>query len=340
MREPAFLRKNKLKWLEYESQLFHKGPSEVDADRLAELYIQLTDDLAYARTFYPKSKIVKYLNGLAARTHLTIYKNKKEKKSRIRTFWVYELPLLFREARKYLIYAALIFTVSFAIGLLSAFHQADFLRVILGDAYVNMTIENIEKGDPLGVYGSMPQLQMFVMIAFNNVRVMFLMYVAGILFSIGTIIGIPGKVAGLFQTGVMVGAFLGFFHTYNLFWEAVPIVYIHGTLELTAVIFAGGAGLMLGNSILFPGTFTRLQSLQKAAGKTAKMMVGLVPVILLAAFLESYITRLTFMPLLVKLLIILLSLLILVGYYIAYPIYVEQKLARLSPHERTTPTLD
>ena len=293
MREPAFLRKNKEKWLEYEHKLFGSSTEEIDADRLAELYIQLTDDLAYARTFYPKSKVVKYLNSLAARTHLNIYKNKKEKKQRFKTFWAIELPLIYREAQQYFLYSSLIFTLSFLIGLISVYYQPDFLRIILGDSYVDMTINNIKEGNPLGVYGSMPQLQMFFMIAFNNVAVMLRMYAMGILLSVGVILGFPGKIAGLAQTGIMVGAFLGFFQSYNLFWEAVPIVYIHGTLELSAVIITGGAGMMLGNSILFPGTFTRLQSLQKAANKTIKIMIGLVPTVIFAAFLESYITRLT-----------------------------------------------
>jgi len=78
MREPAFLRRNKDKWLEYEKTLSSGYHGNLDPDHLAELYVQLTDDLSYARTFYPQSKTVKYLNGLAARTHLAIYKNKKD----------------------------------------------------------------------------------------------------------------------------------------------------------------------------------------------------------------------------------------------------------------------
>ncbi len=96
MREPAFLRQNKDKWREYEQTLFEEKnqKKKVNPDHLANLYVQLTDDLAYARTFYPKSKTVKYLNGLAARTHLAIYKNKKEKKNKFLEFWTTDLPLI------------------------------------------------------------------------------------------------------------------------------------------------------------------------------------------------------------------------------------------------------
>ena len=80
MREPAFLRQNRDKWLEYERLLFGEEAHQTDPDHLANLYIQLTDDLAYARTHYPRSRTHRYLNGLAARTHLLIYKEKRDTK--------------------------------------------------------------------------------------------------------------------------------------------------------------------------------------------------------------------------------------------------------------------
>lgn len=317
MREPLFLRQNKDKWLEYEAKLFGEQGETIDPDRLAELYVQLTDDLAYARTFYPRSQTVKYLNGLAARTHLAIYKNKKEKKNRLITFWTEELPLINRAAHKHMWYSFLVFTFSFLIGAVSTVKQEDFVRVILGDSYVNMTIENIDRGDPMGVYKAENKLYMFLRIAKNNVQVSFIAFVMGVFCSVGT-------VWVLFQNGVMLGAFLMFFQQRSLSLEAWPVIYIHGTLELSAIVIAGSAGFMLGNSILFPGTYTRFQSMQKGARKGIKMIVGLIPVFIIAAFLEGYVTRLTEMPMALKLLIILLSLGFVIGYYIVYPLYLSR----------------
>lgn len=318
MREPAFLRQNKNKWLEYERMLFDNDQEIIDPDRLAELYIQLTDDLAYARTFYPKSQIVRYLNGLAARTHLAIYKNKKEKSNRFLTFWTTELPIIFRGAHKYMLYSFLIFTFTFLVGIFAALNDEEFLRIVLSDSYVDMTIENIQNDDPMGVYKDMPSFPMFVMIAYNNIRVSFVAFVYGIFVSFGTIYI-------LFQNGLMLGSFFALFHTEGLIWEALPVIYIHGTLELSAIVIAGGAGFMLGNSILFPGTYTRTQSIQKAAKNGVKIIIGLMPVFLLAAFLESYITRLTEMPLVLKLVIIVLSVAFVLWYYILYPIAVSRE---------------
>lgn len=318
MREPAFLRQNKDKWLEYERMLFQENQAEIDPDRLAELYIQLTDDLAYSRTFYPKSQIVKYLNGLAARTHLAIYKNKKEQGNRFFTFWTTELPLIYRESHKYMLYSMLIFTFTFIVGIFTAYSDEEFLRIVLSDAYVDMTLENIQSGDPMGVYKDSASFPMFVQIAFNNIKVSFMAFALGVFFSFGTIYI-------LFRNGLMLGSFFMLFHTEGLIWEALPVIYIHGTLELSAIVIAGGAGFMLGNSILFPGTYTRIYSIQRAAQAGVKIIVGLIPVFLLAAFLESYITRLTEMPLAIKLLIIILSLAFVIWYYIIYPIIITRE---------------
>jgi uncharacterized membrane protein SpoIIM required for sporulation len=321
MREPAFLRQNKEKWQEYERNLFQKEWKDIDPDRLAELYVQLTDDLAYARTFYPKSQTVRYLNGLAARTHLAIYKNRKEKSSRFLTFWSLELPLIYHRSQKQMFYAFAVFTFSFLIGSLAAYQQPEFLRVVLGDQYVEMTLDNIEAGDPMGVYKESASFPMFVRIAFNNIRVSFNAFVYGIFTAAGTMYF-------LLVNGLMLGAFLTFFHTQNLLWEALPVIYIHGTLELTAIVVAGGAGFLLGNSILFPGTFSRLLSVQRAARDGIKILIGLMPVFIMASFLESFVTRLTEMPLIIKLVIILVSLAFVLWYYVFYPIKVSKSVAQ------------
>lgn len=327
MREPAFLRQNKDKWLEYEQSLTANGPQRMDPDRLAELYIQLTDDLAYARTFYPRSQVVRYLNGLAARTHLAIYKNKQQSRNRLFTFWQYELPLILRRSHRHLLYAFLFFTLFMVLGIVNTLQNQEFVRMVLGDNYVNMTISNIEQGDPMGVYKGEAPLPMFLRIAYNNIQVAFKAFVFGIFLSIGT-------VWVLFQNGVMVGAFMTLFQLHHRLGEALPVIYIHGTLELSAIVIAGGAGLRLGHSLLFPGTLPRRQSLRQAAKDGIKIMIGLIPVFIMAAWLEGYVTRLTEWPLWGKLIVIGVSLSYIVWYYVVYPIVLERRLSHLTPTQR------
>ncbi|HYH55930.1 MAG TPA: stage II sporulation protein M, partial [Anseongella sp.] len=158
MREAVFVQQNSGKWKKFEEI------SGAGADELAANFIELTDDLSYARTFYPGSQTVSYLNGIAARYHLLIYRNKRESASRFRRFWTRELPLEMAASRRCLLYSFLIFFTAVSTGVFSAAHDDAFVRLILGDSYVNMTLENIEKGDPMAVYKSMGQAEMFLAI--------------------------------------------------------------------------------------------------------------------------------------------------------------------------------
>src|ERR1700733_12989036 len=133
MREPLFVKQNSTKWTSFE-----QSPTS-DPDELADRFIQITDDLAYAKTFYPNSKTTAYLNGLAAGLHQSIYKNKTEKSNRFITFWKYELPLLFGAYQKQLLYSLIFFIVFFLIGVLSAKYDENFVRLILPPEYVDMT---------------------------------------------------------------------------------------------------------------------------------------------------------------------------------------------------------
>jgi len=314
MREINFVKKNEARWRLLESSI-----KDLTPDELAENFIELTDDVAYARTFYPNSNTERYLNALLSKFHQVIYKNKKEKGSRFLTFWKYEVPLKVREHHRTLFYSFLFFAIAMLIGVFSAAKDDTFVRLILGDGYVNQTLRNIESGDPMAIYKSGGSTYSFLMITINNIRVSFIAFVAGVFFSIGT-------VYVLLNNGVMLGAFQYFFYEKNVFFDSVLSIWIHGTLEISAIIIAGGAGLVIGNSILFPKTFSRAASFRKGARDGLIIIVGLIPVFIIAGFLEGFVTRYTDMPVLLSLAIILSSLAFVVFYFIVYPIYLDKKL--------------
>lgn len=316
MKEITFLKQNAEKWQEFEGLISTKGKS--NPDLMADLFIQLTDDLSYSKTHYPKAKTTQYLNSIAARVHQEIYKNKKEKKSRIVNFWKYELPFIFKNSHKQLLYAFIIFGISFLIGMISSIYDDSFLRLIVGDQYVNETLENIDKGDPMAVYKGMGQGNMFTYITVNNIKVAFICFAFGALLSFGT-----GYV--LFTNGVMVGAFQFFFYTKGVLLQSALVVWIHGTLEISAIVIAGCAGLTMGNSILFPGTYSRGVSFVNGAKQGVKIVVGLVPVFIVAGFLESFVTRYSNMPMWLSLSIIGLSLTFIIWYFIVYPIRLNNR---------------
>jgi len=287
-------------------------------DELADRFIDITNDLAFAKTFYPKSKTTEYLNGMAAVLHQSIYKNKKAESNMFYRFWKTELPLLFYQYRMPLLYALIFFVISSLIGALSAKYDDSFIRLILGDSYVNMTNENIAKGDPFGVYKGTGELEMFFKIASNNIYVSLIMFVSGIFLSIGPVVFI-------LRNGIMLGSFEYYFFSKGLGLESVLVIWIHGTLEISAIIIAGGAGLVLGHGLLFPKTFTRFQAFQQSAKDASKIALGILPIIVLAAVFESFVTRHTNMPIWLSVSILAGSLAFMVWYVILYPIQLKRK---------------
>ena len=319
MREPAFIKQNADKWKQFERLLDAKDRThKTTPDEQADLFVQLTDDLSYAKTFYPKSKVTAYLNGLTARVHRTIYRNKKEESGRFIKFWTQELPLLMYSVRRELLLSFLLFSAAILLGVVSARYDATFANLILGDSYINMTLENIKRGDPMGVYKSAGQTEMFLAITFNNIRVSFLAFAMGVFCSFGT-------AYVLFNNGVMLGAFQYFFYERGLFWTSFLTIWIHGTLEISAIVIAGCAGFVMGNSILFPQTYTRLESLMMGARKAVKIVIGLVPIFIAAGFLESFVTRHTEMPTLSKAAIIGGSAAFIVWYFVVYPMMLASR---------------
>lgn len=316
MREAAFVKQNRDKWQQIDNET---NGRDIPAETLADNFIELTDDLSYARTFYPKSQTVRYLNQLAGRYFINIYKYRKKEKGRFLRFWKEEIPLIVYKRRKYLLYSFIAMFVGVLLGIFSLEQDSSFASLILGPGYVNQTLENIESGDPMAIYKSSDEAPMFFFISTNNIKVAFFAFILGILGSVFT-------VYIMFSNGVMLGVFQYFFFKKGLLFSSAISIWLHGTLEISAIIIAGGAGMLLGNSLLFPGTYSRMVSLQHAAKDAVKIVVALVPVFLVAAFIESYLTRLTEMPVYFNLTIIGLSALFIIWYFIYYPYSLNKKI--------------
>ncbi len=310
MKEVTFIRRNIDKWKETERVV--EQAKTLSPDKLADVYVEITADLAFSQTHFPNSRITIYLNNLAFALHHEIYRNKREKWGRVFTFWTDEVPQTMYDARRELLISFVVFTISIFIGVLSTANDPNFVRLILGNSYVDMSLENIANGEPMAVYNGSSEVPMFLGITLNNIMVSFHCFAMGILTSFGT-----GYI--LFSNGVMVGAFQTFFYQHGLLWESSLAIFLHGTLELWAIIVAGAAGLALGNGWLFPGTYSRLESFRRGAKRGLKIIVGTVPVFIMAGFIEGFVTRHTDLPTALRLGFILVSLAFILFYYIYLP---------------------
>ncbi|RNC80225.1 MAG: stage II sporulation protein M [Winogradskyella sp.] len=319
MREAAFVKQNKDKWLEFETILSNK--TNLDPDLLSDIYIEITDHLSYAKTFYKNSNTERYLNQLASKAHQFIYKTKKEPKNRLISFFKTEFPLMFRQHHRELLIAFLTFSFFVFVGAYSTANDDDFVRTFgLSDGYVNMTLENIENGDPMAVYKEQGEFNMFLGITINNIKVALFAFGYGILFGVGSLYI-------MMRNGIMLGSFQYFFFQQGLLWESARTIWIHGTIEISVIIIAGCAGLVLGNGLLFTGTYTRLEAFKRGVKNGLKILISTIPFFIIAGFLEGFVTRHTEMPDWLAILIIGGSLASILFYYIIYPIRLHKKLA-------------
>lgn len=369
MKETDFIDKHKQKWYDFEKMSNDKAS---DPDKLSELFVQMTEDLSYARTFYPKRSVRVYLNYLAQKVFNSYNKKRRADNTKkkamtyeqraiaillfvtggflgfLATMWssvatqlfvivlagsLFAMPLLFAKtrdfflrslplemyrSRKQLSSAFLFFAGAVLIGVISSYIDPEFSRVILGDSYVDMTLDNIANNDPMAVYKDSKETGMFLGITFNNIQVAFWAFVLGVFFSVGTIFL-------LVSNGIMLGAFQYFFYIKGLFLTSFLTIWIHGTLEISVIIIAGCAGLVVGNGLLFPKTLTRAQSFQMNAKRGIKILIGTVPVFVVAGFLEGFVTRHTEMHDLSKWAIIIGSFLFIMGYFVIYPYIVARR---------------
>ena len=329
MREALFIKKNAQKWQEYE----HFKTD--DPDEMANRFTTLVDDLAYAKTFYPHSKVTKLINGHAVAIYQSIYQNKKEKYTRLFSFWKTELPLIIRKNHKVFLFAFIIFAVCFLMGVASSLKDYEFVKGVLTEDYVTMTEENIANGDPFGVYKTTEEegyFSSFIGLFYNNAQVDFILFIGGLFLGVFTLYY-------LFTNSIMFGTFQTMFITKGLGAKAAMVIWIHGTLEGAAMVVSATAGFIIAKGILFPGSYKRLTSFKNGIKDAIKIMIIFVPMTLCAAFLEGYVTHLMSesfdkdgkggIPVWGSALILAASLGFIIWYFIIYPIIVEHRVKRI-----------
>lgn len=327
MREGKFIKNNVKRWNQYQ----HEDTD--DPDELASRFVNLLDDLSFSKTFYPTSNVTGWINGLAATIYQSIYHNRKHNVSQLFDFWRFELPLLFRKYHKVLLFTFLLFLAFVLMAVLSSVIDIDYVknyfdtRVQAG--YYDHTLELIDKGDPFGVYRDGDPFTMFVLIAYNNIKVAFLTVIGGITLGLGTFYM-------MWSNGFMLGCFQYLFIAQGLGWQSVLVIWIHGVIEISSIVIAGCAGFIFARSILFPGTYPLKQSFLIGAKDAVKVCVALIPFFFIAAFFESFVTHLmsnTFassstdigMPIPVSIFILLGSLFLMLWYFVLYPIRLHKR---------------
>ncbi len=282
--------------------------SQPELSEFVSLYRQLSSDLSIVRAQYPGHELYQYLLGLYNRTGTIIKSGQRRSYRKVLTDLSNYIPQVIYTSQKYFVLSLVIFILGIAIGYGVEMLDPSFSRYVIGDTYIDMTIENIESGIPMKVYQSSNQIIMMDFLMINNIRVAFTAFALGVLFGVGTCLV-------LFFNGIMVGALAGFFKAYSLsgiFWSTIML---HGTLELSAIIIGGTAGFLLGHSLFFPGDEPRLASLKNQAKPALLLVASTIPLFIIAAFIESHITPLFELEQSLRYVTIIGSILFMIAFY-------------------------
>ncbi|HEY6328407.1 MAG TPA: stage II sporulation protein M [Blastocatellia bacterium] len=278
-----FLQSRQQKWRRLEdltqkaSQIHLRSLNGEEVREFGRLYRRTAADLAIAREEVKDRRLINYLNHLVGRAHGAIYRSESSGFAGIVTFLRYEFPALFRATFKYTLVSFLIVLAGTVFGWVMCSVDESFAdRIQPGirqdiAAHRDWTAE-VKDASPL----------MSTRIQTNNITVTFFAFAGGTLAGLGTFYV-------LLTNGLMVGVVLGLCVKYH-FWKIPLFMCGHGVIELTAIFIAGGAGLMIGKAILMPGDLKRVDALVKNGLNAIKLIMGCVPMLLIAGFIEGFIS--------------------------------------------------
>ena len=244
---------------------------------LAFLYRQVATDLSALREDPASQQFARYLNQLLARAHNIIYAGRKSSARDIYYFYRYTFPRVFRENLSYTIAATALFAIGALIGLLLTVTKPDFMHEMLGPAMVD-TIERHEMWTH-SVVSMKPVASSGIMT--NNLSVSFMTFASGITAGVGTLYFI------IFN-GVLIGVVGAACWMNSMSLQLWSFVAPHGALELPSIFIAGGAGFRIAVGLLFPGKLPRKQSLVIAGAVAVRLVLGTIPLLIVAGILEGF----------------------------------------------------
>ena len=281
------------------------SPDDVVA--LGDLYRSATSDLAVAQRDYPNHRVTAYLNQLVAKAHAIVYRGEPLGLRRIWHFITVGYPQLFRESLPFFLTALLLFTIpGILVGFL-LYENPDAARWVLPVQIQESLIPTIEERELWVDMAVQERPIMAGAITTNNIRVTFLAFGGGVLAGIGA-------VYVMVFNGVFFGGIMGLTAHYGIASGLTNFVIGHGVVELSVIFIAGGAGMMMGWAMLRPGLLRRRDAFTIAARKAVKLIIGCVPLLVIAGFIESFISPAESLPWFGKWTVGILSGLALYGY--------------------------
>jgi uncharacterized membrane protein SpoIIM required for sporulation len=272
------------------------GLSMLSAEELQELgrlYRQSTSDLAVVRRDFPNHPVSDYLNGLVARAHGQVYRQKSTRLRNIITFFTHTFPRHFRATWGYTLASFLMFFLPAIVCFLVAYRDPEAVTLMM-PALQDIVTDIQEGREWWQRINEEGRAASSTGIMTNNIQVTFAVFAGGVTLGLYTL-----QILAL--NGIMLGSVAGVAQRFDFADNLWGFVAAHGTIELSVIFIAGGAGLQLGWSILRPGLLTRRAALVMAARRAIEILFGCVPLLVIAGMIEGFISPSQVLPLWVKL---------------------------------------
>ncbi len=288
MREIDYIVENRSRWDRLEELLRKKRRNFSEIRELGNLYLAVSDDLSFCQTQFPESDIRHYLNHLVRQCHALFFHREKTRLRTVVAFFSTDFPKLLFELRYYIASSFAILAIALALSFGFVKQNVMLGEIFLPDRMYEMAMRDLELRRQFGNFDAIPEalrsaLSLYVW--FNNSVVAINCFVLGIAFGLGT-------AYVLFFNGAMLGSLLAVYHTNGHLLDFFSLIMVHGSLELPAIVIAGGAGLALGFSLVRPGRLARKDAVRNAALRCLKVLAGVIALLFVAGLIEGLITPL------------------------------------------------
>lgn len=271
-----------------------QGVTKLDAGTLRQLhedYRRTAADLAYAQTHFAASHTLEYLNALVGQAHAELYGSSPRSVASLWHFLSVGYPRLVRSHwRDVALSAALLFG-AVALGYLLAHVNYPLARLFVPEILRDGVGDSIEQGTQVSDIQATLAPVLSAGITANNIQVSLLAFAGGMTFGVLT-------VYALVQNGLLLGVLAAVFSKAGeslYFWS---LIVPHGALELPAIVLAGASGLILGRALVSPGDLPRMASLRAASPEAVRLVLGAIPLLVIAGFVEGFLTPAPIDPLL------------------------------------------
>jgi uncharacterized membrane protein SpoIIM required for sporulation len=284
------------------------GLAALSADELNELgrlYRSATSDLAVARRDFAGHRVADYLNGLVARAHGAVYQSRAARGRGIVEFFTLVFPRTFRATWGYTLASFLMFLLPALASFYVAYRDPAAGAALMPG--IEDRIQDIrDKHEWWKSINEDGRAASASFIMTNNIQVSILAFAGGALLGVFTLYLLA-------QNGLMLGIIAGASQALGFSANLWGFVAAHGMIELSVIFIAGGAGLQLGWSVIRPGLLTRRAALVVAARRAAQLLLGCIPLLVIAGTIEGFISP-SDLPLAAKLVVSLTSGIFLYGY--------------------------